>query len=46
MANIAHRVGNAKLAFDSRLERFRDHEGADELLGKKYRRGFELKAVD
>ena len=37
MGNIAHRVGNRKLWFDSETERFIDNAKANELLKRQYR---------
>jgi predicted dehydrogenase len=42
MANIAHRVGNQKLWFDSKAERFIGNEEANKLLKRKYRKKYEV----
>jgi len=42
MGNIAHRVGNQKLWFDSKTERFVGNEEANKLLKRKYRRKYEV----
>lgn len=42
MGNIAHRVGNQKLWFDSKTERFIGNEEANKLLKRKYRRKYEV----
>jgi predicted dehydrogenase len=42
MGNIAHRVGNAKLAFDARGERFPGNDAANRLLHRKDRAGWEV----
>jgi predicted dehydrogenase len=44
MANVAHRVGNRKIRFDARTERFEDPE-ANSLLGRSYRAGYEVPEV-
>jgi len=41
MANIAHRVGNASLLFDTASERFVDHPEANAWIKRKYRKGYE-----
>lgn len=40
MANIAQRLGNLKLRFDPRRERFIDHAAANKLVKRTYRRGY------
>ena len=42
LANIAHRVGNKKLWLDTEKERFKGNVEANQLLGREYRRGFEV----
>jgi hypothetical protein len=42
MGNIAHRVGNRKLSFDAKTERFVGNEDANKLVKRKYRKGYEL----
>jgi len=42
MSNIAHRVGNQKLWFDSKNEQFIDNDKANALLKRKYRKGYEV----
>jgi hypothetical protein len=42
MANIAHRVGNQKLWFDSQKERFIGNQDANRLLKRRYRRKYEV----
>jgi predicted dehydrogenase len=42
MANIAHRVGNQKLWFDSQRERFIGNQDANRLLKRRYRRKYEV----
>jgi len=39
-ANIAHRVGNAKLRLDTEEEKFVDHAHANALLRRKYRESY------
>ena len=40
MANIAQRLGNFKLQFDPRRERFIDHGAANKMMKRTYRRGY------
>ncbi|MHC4762726.1 MAG: Gfo/Idh/MocA family protein [Planctomycetota bacterium] len=42
MANIAHRVGNRKLRFDSKTERFIDSDEANSLIKRHYRKKYEV----
>lgn len=42
LANIAHRVGNKKLWLDPKKERFKGSKEANHLLGREYRKGFEV----
>ena len=42
LANIAHRVGNLTLKYDSRAERFIDNEGANRLVKRDYRAKYEI----
>lgn len=42
LANIAHRLGNKKLWLDPAKEIFKENKAANALLGRDYRRGFEL----
>lgn len=42
VANIAHRVGNQKLQFDGAKERFIDHQEANKLVKRHYRKGYQL----
>jgi hypothetical protein len=42
MANIAYRVGNRKLRFDSATERFPDCPEANDLLKRPYRRDYRV----
>ena len=41
-ANIAHRVGNAKLRFDPKAEKFIDNDNANKLLKRQYRSKYEI----
>ncbi len=43
LANIAHRVGNRKLSFDSQTERFTDNDEANNMLKRIYRKQYEVK---
>jgi hypothetical protein len=42
MGNIAYRVGNKHLLFDSRTEKFIDNKQANELAKGTYRKGYEI----
>jgi predicted dehydrogenase len=42
MGNIAHRVGNKKLWFDSKAERFVGNDDANRLLKRDYRKRYEV----
>jgi predicted dehydrogenase len=42
MGNIAHRVGNRKLVFDAKTERFVGDEDANKLVKRKYRKQYEI----
>ena len=42
LANIAHRVGNRKLRFDPKTERFINNTEANKLVKRKYRRKYEV----
>ncbi|MBZ0254750.1 hypothetical protein K8I31_01720, partial [bacterium] len=37
LASVSHRVGNQKLAFDPKQERFIDNDAANALVKRKYR---------
>ena len=41
-ANIAHRVGNTKLKFDSKIEKFVDNDDANKLVKSPYRSKYEI----
>jgi len=40
--NVAYRVGNQRVAFDAKTERFVDNDAANKLLRPAYRKGFEV----
>jgi hypothetical protein len=42
MANIAHIVGNASLKFDTAKNQFIDHNAANNLIKRKYRKPYEV----
>ena len=42
MANIAHRVGNLKLRFDPKTQRFIGNDDANRLLKRTYRKNYEI----
>ena len=42
LGNIAHRVGNQKLRFDPRTERFIDNPAANKLVKRTYRKKYEV----
>lgn len=42
LGNIAHRLGNQKLRFDSKAERFIDNAEANKLVKRTYRRKYEI----
>ncbi|NIO40129.1 MAG: gfo/Idh/MocA family oxidoreductase, partial [Burkholderiales bacterium] len=42
LGNIAHRVGNQKLRFDSKTERFIDNPAANKLVKRTYRKKYEV----
>ncbi len=42
LGNIAHRVGNRKLQFDPKAERFIDSAEANNLVKRRYRRKYEI----
>ncbi len=42
LGNIAHRVGNQKLWFDPKTERFIDNDEANKLVKRKYRKKYEI----
>ena len=42
LGNIAHRVGNKKLRFDSKAERFIDSAEANKLVKRSYRKKYEV----
>ena len=42
LANIAHRVGNRKLRFDPKAERFLDGAEANHLVKRRYRKKYEI----
>jgi len=42
MANIAYRVGNQKLWFDAKKEKFIDNDAANKLVKRQYRKKYEV----
>ena len=42
MGNIAHRVGNKKLWFDAKMQRFTNSSDANNLIKRSYRKKFEV----
>ena len=42
LANIAHRVGNLTLKYDSKAERFTGNEHANKLVKRDYRKKYEI----
>lgn len=42
MGNIAHRIGNRKLTFDAKAERFVGDKDANGLVKRRYRKGYEV----
>jgi predicted dehydrogenase len=42
LGNIAHRVGNRKLRFDAKAERFVESDEANKLIKREYRKGYEM----
>ncbi len=42
LANIAHRVGNAKLVYDAKAETLVGNDAADKLRKREYRKGYEV----
>ncbi len=41
-ANISHRLGNVKLKYDGDKDIFVDNNSANEMIGRKYRKKYEV----